>query len=389
MQSFKNGLIAAALTLFAHGSAPQAAFASPASANVTGEWTRIDAKPVRIKGRLFTPTCSGAPGADPAFAFWFQKGSADGLMVFFQGGGACWNDATCSQPRLAGDHALFKEKDGDKSLYEAELLPDVDPSRMNGLFDRTEENNPVRDWSKIFVPYCTGDVHSGSNTAHYRDPATGKPFTIQHRGWDNMQVVMHWMRANAPQPARLLVAGSSAGAYGAATHFTSLRNMYPKAASAFLGDAGQGVTTPEFEQARNVNWNYQLPTSVFGRDAQRTPDAETVGRLAAHFPQDRFAQYTTVHDATQTAFYALMGGPRTCDAWTNKMTQELSRRQTVPNFHAYLAEGDAHTILRQPRLYAEQSAGVAFTQWLGTLLGKDPLENKSCATCMAKIEHCP
>ena len=163
--------------------------------------------------------------------------------------------------RLAGDRAFFSGKDDQDAVgvYKAELLPGDGPAPMTGLLDRTNPQNPVRDWSMLFVPYCTGDVHSGSNTARYTFPNSGKPFMIEHRGWDNMQVILLWMRTHVPQPAQLLVSGSSAGAYGAGTHFASLRTLYPDAHAVFLGDSGQGVTTPKFERVRNKNWNDQLP----------------------------------------------------------------------------------------------------------------------------------
>jgi hypothetical protein len=199
------------------------------------------------------------------------------------------------------------------------------PARMGGLLDRANPRNPVRDWSMLFVPYCTGDVHSGSNTARYTQPDTGQPFTIEHRGRDNMRVILPWPRAHAPRPTRLLVSGSSAGAYGAATHYTALRSLYPNARAVYLGDSGQGVTTPDFERVRNKNWNYTLPASVFGLKAQATPDSAVVAKLAAHFPRDRFAQFTTLHDATQTAFFAQTGpAGRVCNAWTNTMLSELA-----------------------------------------------------------------
>ena len=114
---------------------------------------------------------------------------------------------------------------------------------MSGIFDLDNPRNPVRDWSFVFVPYCTGDVHSGSNNATYRNPDTGEPYTIRHRGADNFRVVMEWMRANFIAPDEILVAGSSAGAYGAATHYARIRDAYPGGQAAMLGDAGQGVTT--------------------------------------------------------------------------------------------------------------------------------------------------
>lgn len=74
-------------------------------------WTRIVPKPLTIDGRLYTPTCSNAPGTTPDFSFFFRQGTADGLVVFFNGGGSCWNDETCSKPRLAGDRANFSDKE--------------------------------------------------------------------------------------------------------------------------------------------------------------------------------------------------------------------------------------------------------------------------------------
>lgn len=357
--------------------APPPASSSPAP----GKWVRIEAKPVQIDGQIYTPTCSQATGSDPAYAFWFQEGTSDGLVVFFDGGGSCWNDDTCSKPRLSGEGAVF-EGAKSASVYKAMILPSDDPSRMSGLFDANDPNNPVRDWSKIFVSYCTGDVHSGSNTASYRDPVTGHPFKIEHRGWDNVQVIKQWMRENVRKPARLFVCGSSAGAYGAATHYAALRELYPDARATYLGDGGMGVTTPEFEKARNASWNYKLPPSVFGPDAQLTPDSEVVARLAAHFPNDRFSQYTTVHDVIQTGFYGQQGGPRTDNAWTDKMTRELALRQKQPNFRSYVAEGSVHTILRSAAFYTQRSGGMPFADWVKALIADQAMPaNMSCSDC--------
>ena len=159
----------------------------------------------------------------------------------------------------------------------------------------------------MFVPYCTGDVHSGSNTAHYTNPDTGEPYTIEHRGADNFRVVLEWMRANFDAPDEILVTGSSAGAYGAATHFARIRDVFPGGRARDAGRRRPRRHDAGFLERRNGNWRYDLPESVFGRDAQLTGDDDIVARLAAHYPHDRFAQYTTAHDVTQSGFYALMG----------------------------------------------------------------------------------
>jgi hypothetical protein len=355
--------------------------AAPLS-QATHEWVELTPQPIELDGRMFEATCSDAPGADPAYQFWARRGTENRLVVFFDGGGACWDDVTCAVPMLA--------RGGGRSegFYKAELLPTDDPRRMGGLFDLDNPRNPVRNWSFVFVPYCTGDVHSGSNNATYHDPDTGSPYTIRHRGADNFRVVLEWMRANFAAPEQILVAGSSAGAYGASTHYARIRDVFPAGQAAMLGDAGQGVTTPDFLERRNGNWRYQLPASVFGPNAQLTSDDDIVGTLAAHYPNDRFAQYTTAHDRTQAGFYALMGAQNACSAWSEKMERDLARRQSAANFRSYLAAGSSHTILRSSLFYSEESGGAPFADWTAALLNGAANENHACRHCSAAVERC-
>jgi len=346
------------------------------------DWVELTPQPIEIDGRLIEPTCSGAPGADPAFRFWARRGTVNALVVYFDGGGACWDDVTCAVPMLA------HEGGRSEGFYKAELSPGDNPQRMRGIFEFDNARNPVRDWSFVFVPYCTGDVHSGANTATYTDPDTGQPFTVRHRGADNFRVVLEWMRANFAQPDQILVAGSSAGAYGAATHYARIRDAFPGGRAAMLGDAGQGVTTTDFLERRNGNWRYQLPERVFGANAQLTSDDDIVGILAAHYPNDRFAQYTTAHDRTQSGFYALMGASNACHAWPEKMTRDLTRRQGAANFRSYLASGASHTILRSSLFYSEESGGAPFAEWVAALVNGGGAQNHVCVDCLAPPRRC-
>lgn len=347
------------------------------------EWVELTPQPTLIDGRVIEPTCSGAPGTDPAFRFWARRGLSENLVVFFDGGGACWNDLTCGVPRRASDAA---DSDG---FYKSELLASDNPNELGGMFDFADARNPVADWSFVFVPYCTGDVHSGANTADYVDLDSGESYTIAHRGADNFRVILEWMRANFDAPPQLLVTGSSAGAYGAATHFGRIREAFPEGRAAMLGDAGQGVTTADLFTDRNNTWRYDLPANVFGADAQLTADDDIVADLAAHYPQDRFAQYTTAHDITQASFYSLMGVANACRAWTDKMASDLERRQGVTNFRSYLAAGQSHTILRSPRFYSEASAGGRFVDWFASMLGDGAnWDNEACAECLNRRYRC-
>jgi len=379
MGGVKALVVAAALAL---GGCSAARADAPAEAQ--NGWVQIAPEPTRLDGRLFEATCSHAAGTDPAYRFWFRRGTADGLVVFFDGGGACWDDVTCAIPRR-------READrDDDGFYKAELIPTDDPNRFGGIFDLDDPRNPVRDWSIVYVPYCTGDVHSGSNTARYSDPDTGESYTIEHRGADNFRVVLNWLKHNFAQPGQILVAGSSAGAYGASTHYARIRAAYPRGRALMLGDAGQGVMTQAFLDQRNASWRFVLPREVFARNTTLTPEIDVVGRLAERYPRDRFAQYTTAHDITQSSFYALMGAENACLAWTANMTSALAERQHEGNFRSYLASGETHAILRTPRFYTEQSGGAPLADWLAAALSANGAgwQNRACENCMVRPTRC-
>jgi hypothetical protein len=375
-------LIAATLALASCNAAGMEPIAPPLAAAPSG-WVELTPQPAEIDGRVINPTCSEAPGADSAFRFWARRGTTNRLVVFFDGGGACWDDVTCAVPRLA-EHG--REGDG---LYKAELLPGDNPATLNGIFDLQNPRNPLRDWSFVFVPYCTGDVHAGSITAHYADPDTGAPYTVQHRGADNFRIVLEWMRANFAAPEAIMVTGSSAGAYGAAIHYPTIREAFPGGRALMLGDAGQGVTPGDFIARRDANWNFQAPAALLGADGRLDAEDDIVALLAAHYPEDRFAQYTTANDVTQVAFYAWMGAQNACTAWSQRMRADLAQRERAPNFRSYLASGETHTILRSPLFYSERSGGAPFAEWLDALINSTPPANAACQRCTRRAGRCP
>ena len=54
--------------------------------------------------------------------------------------------------------------DEDTALRSASEADDDPNSADSGVFDLDNPDNPVRDWTMVFMPYCTGDVHAGTRT---------------------------------------------------------------------------------------------------------------------------------------------------------------------------------------------------------------------------------
>jgi hypothetical protein len=72
-------------------------------------------------------------------------------MIFLEGDGACFNGTTCNLETPSS----FTATDFNGTFESAE--------GNQGIFNRSDAANPVSDWSHVYVPYCTGDIHAGNN----------------------------------------------------------------------------------------------------------------------------------------------------------------------------------------------------------------------------------
>ncbi|MFQ3198337.1 MAG: hypothetical protein ACI81A_002062 [Paraglaciecola sp.] len=191
----------------------------------------------------------GTP-VDNAFRFYFKEGKSRNVLVFFNGGGSCWNDATC-----VASLALANVP-GNRPTYNPSVLLENSPVGAGGVFDDGNKDNPFKDWSKVFIAYCTGDIHAGSNEVAYIDVDgsitgyPGAPVMVKHRGFDNFMAVREWMKlqfsGKKEKVNKLLVTGSSAGGYGAILNFPYVQAAFPKTKVALLADASASVVTEGF-----------------------------------------------------------------------------------------------------------------------------------------------
>jgi hypothetical protein len=287
-------------------------------------------------------TCArGAP-----FSFFVAKGRADRVVFDFSGGGACWNAQTCAFASY-----LFSD-----------TVPDAASVKPQGIYDRNNRANPFRDWTHVFVPYCTGDVHWGDNAATYGD------VTIQHKGAANVRAVLAWLFAEVKNPERLFVTGCSAGAYGSVVWAPRLRRHYPKAALAQLGDSGAGVITDSFFAESQASWRPQgsYPAWIVG-DTPFASLGDIYTRVAAAYPEDTFGQFNMLRDSVQVRFFTAMGGSN-ADEWSQRMRASSEAiAAAAPNYRYALAAGEEHCILPYDTLYTKQVGGRAVVDWVADL----------------------
>jgi hypothetical protein len=149
-----------------------------------------------------------------------------GLLVFMQGGGACWDAQTC----LVTKSSVHLEEE----VGEATVLAEA--GGLSGLFDHQNEANPFREFAYVYMPYCTGDLHAGT-AAHEYDAGDG-PVTIQHQGGRNLERYLERLVATFPDIERVVVTGISAGGFGATFNWWRYQGAFPDARVDVWDDAG-------------------------------------------------------------------------------------------------------------------------------------------------------
>lgn len=312
-----------------------------------------------------------APGGDTIcargddFHFFVRGGSVNKLVILFDGGGACWDAATCGVA-----DAIFSPT-ADEEL----------PEPGDGIGDITDGENPFRDWYQVFIPYCTGDIHWGDADTTYQPEGDVPEITIHHRGQVNTRAVLDWVYERFAAPETIFVTGVSAGAYGSIGWAPYVIEHYPGSHVVQLGDSGAGVITDTFFQDSFPSWNADslIPDWIdIPLDQLKLEDLYI--EVANHYPEHFFGQYNTHNDENQRFYYVAMGGD---DAdWSPKMHAKIDAIiDGAPTFRSYIAGGVKHVILPYPELYTYESDGVRLRDWVADIANGEAVENVQCTDC--------
>lgn len=325
------------------------------------------------------PESSGAScGNGTPMRFYINRAQSKDMMLMMEPGGACWDYATCTETATEGAQAGLGAFNPDgiaenymngttnRSLITAFLSPLMIRMDLAHLLVG-EPRVETQDWTQVFVPYCTGDIHMGSAVRGYTSDAGD--WRLQHySGLRNVQAVAQWLTAHGfGQPGRLLVYGTSAGGYGTLANYATLRTtLQPQAHSALLDDAGTVFNTPFgadpavypsvglYDRVR-TEWGMDAPNGMIGVNSRLSPyfDPGNLGSayaaLSKTYPHDRFGFATYQRDAVIAAYHyrafvpAVIAAPDDAskDALSLSMfAQELDRlKETLdplPNFGYFM-----------------------------------------------------
>lgn len=298
---------------------------------------------------------------------------SDKLLIYFNGGGACWFGQACDLNSEPNVHTPFAE------------MPSNDPTMMDGIFALDNAENPLRDYDMVTVPYCTGDVHVGAGEKQYEyTNANGDEVnvTTYHNGYANSAAVLDWVYANYPNPESVVISGSSAGAIGSSFYAGMVAEHYTQKPVVLLADAAGGYNSPSLPATFNA-WNTAAILPDWPEYAGETNDSLTFEDFyiasASHAANLTIAQYNAAEDETQIQFNYLIGdAPGSFSLPQRIFNHYVEIESAVDEFHSYTAGGNVHTILRSPIFYTYTVSGVRFVDWFQALVDGQAPGDISC-----------
>ncbi|MGB5367646.1 MAG: pectin acetylesterase-family hydrolase [Polyangiales bacterium] len=337
---------------------------SPATSEDVGDgWTKHTFDPDGGEG----PICiAGTP-----YTAFTRAGNPAKVLIFLNGGGACWEGVPSCSP-----------------------FANEDPPAATGIFADSFDaggKKPIRnkfsDWSIVYLSYCDGSVFVGDNVVVDPDYLGG---VRHHRGLRNASAGIDLARATFPNASRILLAGSSAGGAGVAAFAPFLvRFTYGNLVKlSVFNDAGPvaiSLAPTDAIAARAADWDFGqfYPASCDDCDPLGEPTAIIDWRLE-NDRTIREAFYSTDADSVDRSFLSV-NLPGFFDIppdflppiipFPDGLTQ-VQYRDLILTQHGLLNEAypdrykrfirsgsDAHTALRSDLFYLGEVDGVPLNEW--------------------------
>jgi hypothetical protein len=327
----------------------------PSIALPPGEWTWVPLPATMCRDGSSTGVAVN-PGA-----------TAQKLVIFLQAGGACYNVNTCVSSHGSFGLASFNQW--------------KDTNGRSGVFDRGHRANPLHDYSFVFVPYCSGDMHAG----HAHDvtiPGIAAP--QQFTGYWNVGIVLQHIVQAVPKPDVVVLVGDSAGGFGATLNFLRVQEAFLSTPVTLLDDSGpmlgaEFVNSCLLERMREF-WGLDATVLADCGAACAVPGAglsTLLRHVVASHPESEVGLVSSYEDEVIRMFLGLAEGNCVSNVGypaekfrlaLNKLREEM---QPYPNFDSFYVESDQHTFINLERFYSTTSDdGDPLTSWTSALLAR-------------------
>jgi len=297
---------------------------------------------------------------------------ADAVMIYLQGGGACYDAKSCEENAnapIAGER-FSQEK----------FKQWVATLGNQGIFNTKNPSNPVAGWNHIYVPYCTGDLHGG-----YRENARvpGVPGKQQFLGYRNIQRILQLVSPHFRDASDVALVGASAGGFGVLVNYPQVVEAFGGRSVAALVDSApvlpeSAIKTSCFERKLTATFDLQLP--------ERCPDCADPSKggflnlynyLSHTYPHGRYAFASADADLAGVILYdkeSRSCGGSGVNIFNYRLSLYVLRDKHIGHDWAtFLPGGLQHTMTQSDALFLERKfRGVSAAEWLSRINDKTP-----------------
>jgi hypothetical protein len=262
------------------------------------------------------------------------------VLIYLEGGGACWDATTCYTEMTAS----YFTTGYSEANFVAESTDVTYLALPGGFFDRTAAQNPFQDYSYVYLPYCTGDIFAGDNVTKL---GTNTAHFVGHA---NVAAFLSRLVPTFPAADRVILAGSSAGGYGAMYNAWQVQAAFGGVRVDVLDDSGTFLP-PDVEAEGNgaqsteaTAWN--LAATSPPCPACATNASAIYGAWAQAFPAHRGALLSYSEDAVLPAYNGI-----TTAQFTAGLDEILADQfKPNPQLQAFVFGGAGHVLFFDPLL---------------------------------------
>jgi hypothetical protein len=312
------------------------------------------------------------------------------LMIFLEGGGACFNSVTC------GGNASSFSKSGFDACVGAGSGTCAALSLANGgggVFNRSDMHNPMADWNFVYVPFCTGDVHAGNKT---NVTVPGVPGKQQFVGYVDMTRYLARIVPTFPAVTKVLLTGGSAGGFGAAANYLQTAKAFGSVPVYELDDSGPPMEDPFVPKCLQQKWSelWGFDKTILADCGSDCPDPTNYSldasiHVAKLYPKIPFGLVEDTDDMVITFFYGY-GNNNCADVsiptaltgpmFTAGLLDSRMKLAAYPNFGGFIFDGSDHTTLGGAQFDTRTAGGgdaatVNLYDWVSTLVNNGTVTN--------------
>jgi len=281
------------------------------------------------------------------YKFWvYDNPNSNNLVLSYEGGGACWDYASCSgelgKLGAANSNGLPDDYITQmQSTYVSPIMNGNDP----GVPLRSKTDLVTKGWDVAYMPYCTGDVHIGNKITTYVDPSgVNPPLNFHHQGYNNSSAALDYLDGRFGSIGKLLITGFSAGGVGSIAQYHNARQRLDINEGYMLNDSGPLFLAPnisdnskQLHETITVAWDIPSILSNFPASFDINNMGSVNTALSSEYPNDHFAYtgYSTDYNFSRFSYERFFPGIDQAGIlakWQEDQADMVSLMDSLPNY---------------------------------------------------------